>query len=70
MLSSMFSKCSSCKLLPKLSKIFTELFSSYISILRPSLDIVLSPQPNSIPFGAVSGTAKARLRFRHCTQLI
>ena len=25
---------------------------------------------NSIPFGAVSGTVKARLRFRHCTQLI
>ena len=26
--------------------------------------------PNSIPFGAVPGTVKARLRFRHCTQLI
>ena len=26
--------------------------------------------PNSIPFGAISGTVKARLRFRNCTQMI
>ena len=45
-----------------------------MSVFKPkglSFDISRAfTAPNSIPFGAVSGTVIARLRFRHCSQLM
>ena len=39
-------------------------------VLRTSLENPAFTAPISIPFGALSGTVKARLQFRHCTQLV